>query len=445
MAREQIDVELTNAFLGRALLTVLRLARKQDSPRSPGMDAALGELQKALSRNDGLEGLEKAMERVKNEVIKAELGGGRDTAGPVVAGRDSLESNVDFVEEIRSVYLNILAGLEIELGAEPLKNVTPLRKKIESAQSIEEIREVRPELEDAVRKFAHQVFDERKRAAAFISEVARQLDELEKNLFSSVEYFQKNFRTNYDFQNRLSSEVNQIIVSVRDSQQIEKLKNMVLNRLSFIGEALKKKQNKDKEAMVIAGRDLGGVKKKFGDVQDEIKRIQDENQVLMQKLRFDWLTGALNRLAFDEQIALEMSRFSRYKRPFSLIIFDLDYFKDINDGYGHSIGDKCLQAVVENIKPLLRGNDFLARFGGDEFVVLLPETGKAAGREVAEKIRQAIETTDYTVRGKKVPLTISSGVAEAQEDDASVEMLINRADKALYQAKAIGRNQVFAL
>ena len=423
---------------------MLRLVRKADAPRSPELNEALSALQKALAQEDGLSGLEKAMDRVKNEIIRVELGGG-GTSGDVLTKANDIDSVNIPIEEMRMAYLNILANFEIELGTEPIKQVSILRKKIESAGSVEVFRAIRPELEDMVRKFAHQVFEERKKAAAFISEVARQLDDLEKNLFSSVEHFQRNFRTNYDFQNRLSSEVNQIMVSVRDSQQIEKLKNMVLSRLSFIGEALRKKQAKDKDVMLAAGRDLGGVKKKFGDVQEEIKRIQDENQVLMQKLRFDWLTGAYNRLAFEEQISLEMSRFSRYKRVFSLVIFDLDYFKDINDSYGHSIGDKCLQAVVENIKPLLRHNDFLARFGGDEFVVLLPETGKNAARDVAEKIRQAIEMTDYTVRGKKVPLTISSGVSEAQEGDDSVERLVNRADKALYQAKAVGRNQVFVI
>jgi diguanylate cyclase (GGDEF)-like protein len=194
--------------------------------------------------------------------------------------------------------------------------------------------------------------------------------------------------------------------------------------------------------MKEANRNLGGVKQKVGGLQDEIKRVQDENKELLHKLRFDCLTGAYNRMAFDEFLALEKNRFDRYRRPFSVIMFDIDHFKNINDSLGHLVGDKCLQECIRHIRPALRKNDILARFGGDEFVVLLPETNLDQAMETADKLRRTIEETEFYFRKKKLPLTISAGASEAAAEDPAAETVVNRADQALLEAKRMGKNTV---
>ena len=156
----------------------------------------------------------------------------------------------------------------------------------------------------------------------------------------------------------------------------------------------------------------------------------------------DALTGLRNRRAFDSELAAERARFERYGRPLSLMILDLDLFKNINDTHGHEAGDAALQAVAAIVEKEIRDVDIAARMGGEEFVVLLPETVLSHATEVAERLRAAIERTDFQWRGTRVPLRASLGVSACPTCVADPRALLRSADAALYQAKALGRNRV---
>jgi len=134
-----------------------------------------------------------------------------------------------------------------------------------------------------------------------------------------------------------------------------------------------------------------------------------------------------------------VARSSRQHTPFTLIIVDLDHFKMINDTHGHDAGDSILVETGVRMKGIIRGQDTLARWGGEEFMILLPDTGSAGGREVAEKVRARIADTSYYVAGKEIRVTASFGVAQYKGD---LEGAITAADQALYQAKHLGRNRV---
>ncbi len=155
----------------------------------------------------------------------------------------------------------------------------------------------------------------------------------------------------------------------------------------------------------------------------------------------DALTGLSNRRAFDVQLQAEWARWERSRRPFSLLLFDLDHFKRINDQNGHDAGDEVLRTVGRALAGLVRGRDFAARYGGEEFAVLLAETPAKAAAEIAERIRAHIETTIPVFAGKQLPVTISGGVATSTERMTAEEM-VRAADRLLYKAKAEGRNRV---
>jgi diguanylate cyclase (GGDEF)-like protein len=125
-----------------------------------------------------------------------------------------------------------------------------------------------------------------------------------------------------------------------------------------------------------------------------------------------------------------------------MILFDVDYFKNINDTYGHDIGDKCLSEIIKRVAPLLRESDFLARYGGEEFAVLLPETNLEGAANVAEKIRKTIEEISFVYKKEKITITVSLGVCEIKEGDSGYDSLFSRLDKAMYEAKDSGRNKV---
>ena len=156
----------------------------------------------------------------------------------------------------------------------------------------------------------------------------------------------------------------------------------------------------------------------------------------------DGLTALFNRRHFEELARAEWARFQRYGRPLSLLLLDIDNFKSINDRFGHDAGDLVLKAVAFICKTTKRQTDVAARIGGEEFVLLLPETDEAAAETTAERLRKAIQAHTRALPGGNLEVTVSIGVADASPAMSSFEAILKRADEALYEAKRTGRNRV---
>lgn len=156
----------------------------------------------------------------------------------------------------------------------------------------------------------------------------------------------------------------------------------------------------------------------------------------------DALTGALNRRAMETQAAREMARCRRYSFPLSVIVLDLDHFKNLNDTHGHNAGDAALCMVVRDLQSALRGTDILCRSGGEEFLILLPHTDHATALNLAERLRKRVAQIAVPVEGSKVGVTASLGVASWNGAAESWTTMVKRADSALYLAKNAGRNRV---
>ena len=159
---------------------------------------------------------------------------------------------------------------------------------------------------------------------------------------------------------------------------------------------------------------------------------------------YDTLTGVLRRHAFLQAATEEIRRALRYRRPLSVLVFDLDHFKQVNDRWGHGGGDVVLAAVARRVKLTLRPSDSAARTGGEEFAVLCPESGLEQARVLAERLRQAVANDPVRLGKDRVLVTVSVGVAEFQGEGDSLQAMMTAADEALYRAKAKGRNRVEA-
>jgi diguanylate cyclase (GGDEF)-like protein len=184
----------------------------------------------------------------------------------------------------------------------------------------------------------------------------------------------------------------------------------------------------------------GGRMLVYADVTDLVQQA-DRLKVLA---TIDGMTGLFNRRHFLSLAEIEWSRYQRHGRPMSLVLFDIDRFKSINDSFGHYAGDHVITQIADICQQQKRKSDIIARFGGEEFLILLPETELAAAQRVAERLRRKVEASAFSVAAKAINATISVGVAEANPSMNSIFELIKVADQALYAAKDSGRNRVCA-
>lgn len=162
---------------------------------------------------------------------------------------------------------------------------------------------------------------------------------------------------------------------------------------------------------------------------------------LIQNALFDQLTGVANRRHFFQVAEEEFERFSRYNRTFSLLMLDLDHFKEVNDKYGHPVGDKVLKELADTILRSKRDNDLFGRLGGEEFALLLPETNLSGATEIAVRLRRACHMLGVPGH-MEIRVTVSIGVTQVRSEDTGFDDVLSRVDETLYQAKNNGRDRV---
>lgn len=172
------------------------------------------------------------------------------------------------------------------------------------------------------------------------------------------------------------------------------------------------------------------------------RELEKANCTLQELSRTDHLTKLHNRGYWEERMQEEFLRAKRTRQPCSLILFDIDYFKDVNDEYGHQAGDEVIRVTAEQVRKKVRATDIAGRYGGEEFGIVLIDTDADSARYLAERLRKAIEALTVDYEGCDITFTISLGVAEVTEDIEHVHQWLEYADLALYHAKTSGRNCV---
>lgn len=212
----------------------------------------------------------------------------------------------------------------------------------------------------------------------------------------------------------------------------------------------------DLEVRLSATRndELGHLTKVFDQMADRLRRnhaeimsaheaMQEQNRMLETLSVTDSLTGLYNRNKLDSILTDQLARFKRTHRPFALLMLDIDHFKTLNDTYGHITGDKILTAVAQILLQSIRSIDYAARYGGDEFIIILVETYIDQAVKTAERIRSHVENLRYDADSSTISITVSIGIVECQPADSTTTAVFTRADNALYEAKRAGRNQAY--
>lgn len=383
--------------------------------------------------------LEKELDRLAQE-----LAGILNEALP----QDSQGENVSQVFEpdveltINEVLLQLLERIElpVDMGEE----VEGIQSQLEGSVSENEWPDLLERISRLIRSMREKSQEEKKSLETFLTQLTDQLQTLD-NFIRGVELdHHNNMQTGHEFRLKMDSHIEGMGRSIDEASELDQLKSAIRERLDTLGQHMGEfrmdEEQRDKNAQ-----------EKITELNQKIKGMEKDSEALRENVMkereqalLDPLTGIKNRLAYDERIEQDYSRWKRYQSPLSLMVIDIDFFKKINDNYGHIAGDKVLHTVAQHLQDNIRETDFLARYGGEEFVIIMPDTTSAQGLTVAEKLRQEVFDCGFHYRGESVSVSISCGVAEFSDGDSAVSAF-EKADGAMYQAKENGRNRCVAV
>ncbi|WP_322845418.1 diguanylate cyclase [Pseudomonas sp. B33.4] len=276
---------------------------------------------------------------------------------------------------------------------------------------------------------------------AYLQQLNERLEAFQSNLQAASEGHADNSSAARAMDTQIREQVDGLQTSVQEAADLDDLKQVLENHLEgLIGTMDQHQKQRDAREQEVAAR-LKGLSERVAHMEQEAQGFREHLEEQRQKALIDPLTGLPNRAAWSERLEHEIKQWQQHGNTLSLAMLDLDHFKRINDNYGHLAGDKVLKIIATVLRKRLRGSDFIARFGGEEFVLLLPATPPAVGTKLLETLRAAIEACPFHFKGERVTITISMGLATFRAGEHS-DLVLKRADQALYRAKNAGRNRV---
>lgn len=282
---------------------------------------------------------------------------------------------------------------------------------------------------------------ERQSAENFLLKLNDALSNVQQAVVSSLscsgEMKQKMQRLNQ----QIELQITHLSEASERATSLEQLKLLVSDKLAAITGSLREKEQLEQQERSNLLLTLSNMEQRLNELETDAsnfkKRISEQQFRSLQ----DALTEIPNRAALDERYQLEIKRWQRYKKPLCIALADVDHFKNINDNYGHSAGDKTLKAIAKALKHGLRETDFIARYGGEEFVILFPETALEDLEGPLNVLKDKIRKMPFKFKNTHVPISISFGATQLTPNDSS-RSAFDRADEALYEAKKAGRNKV---
>jgi len=284
-----------------------------------------------------------------------------------------------------------------------------------------------------------RVKKEKNEIEEFLKQLTGRLHELDTDIRETARIRELTHQHGKKMTEGMKSEMKTMEEGINNINNLDELKTSIQSRVillrNHVDSFILNEGEKDKEATVVIEQLKQQVKTMESEAEELKEQIEKERQ---QTLR-DVLTEIPNRLSYEERLNLELANFRRNKSPFVLVVWDIDFFKKVNDVYGHAAGDQVLKLVASILNKNIRETDFIARYGGEEFVSLLPVTDIKAAQMVTDKVRGLIATSNFHFRDEAVKITVSAGFAEVKENEDGENLFI-RADKALYKAKENGRN-----
>lgn len=278
--------------------------------------------------------------------------------------------------------------------------------------------------------------------ASYLKQLNERLASFLNTLGEAHEGYSESVESARSFNLELREQVSSLQASVQEAADLPSLKQSLELRLDGLLHTVTAHQRqRDGREEEVAQR-LRTLTEKVAEMEKEAQSFRDHLEEQRQKALIDPLTSLPNRAGWSERLELEIARWKRYGGDLLLAVLDIDHFKRINDEYGHLAGDKVLKIIAGELGKRLRKTDFIARFGGEEFVLLIPSTPMEGGQQLLHTLLQGVEQCPFHFRGERVTITLSAGLAAFSAEDDAGDKVFERADQALYRAKNGGRNRI---
>jgi diguanylate cyclase len=284
-----------------------------------------------------------------------------------------------------------------------------------------------------------KLLSEKREYETYLKSVSGQLTSLDESLMQASEAGKKAFANQSAIGQQVEDEMAGLRSHINKANSLEQLKSAVSTRLTFLSNHIENYRSSDQAHFDESQQQIQQLTDRIHQMEKQSEELQKDVEKHRELALKDALTGMWNRQALNEELEKEFARWQRYDTPFSLVVWDIDFFKKVNDKYGHAAGDKVLKTFANTFMKATRDTDFVARFGGEEFVGIFPETKLNDALTLANKIREKVANSKFHYQGEPVPITASAGIAAVHEDD-TIDSLLQRADKMLYTAKSKGRN-----
>jgi len=358
--------------------------------------------------------------------------------------KEDSSSSEEISEHDIPTHLVLMQLLErLSLPTELSKKATKIRHQIETGINESQIPKVINDIAEIVSSLGSQAVTEKQEYEEFLKTLTSRLAELDQHIRQTSDEDNKAFKERHVISKAVEEQVSGLRSHVEEADDLEHLKSTVSGRLDVLNQHFEKYRKSDHDRFEQSQLQIKALNQRLQSMEQEsteLRKSAEESRELALK---DALTGIWNRQALNEDLEKEFARWQRYQKPLSIVVWDIDFFKRVNDNYGHAAGDKVLKTIARIFMQATRDADFIARFGGEEFVGVFPETRLEDALSLANKIREKIETSKFHYENKPVPITASAGLATFRPND-TIDEVFKRADAALYRSKETGRNRCTA-
>ncbi len=358
-----------------------------------------------------------------------QVGGALQPATAAPSSRPSPESR--FLAMLDAVDRQILDPQALEAARSSLMQPVPHSRWPATVKQIADL------ISEAAARQSREV----RELKGFLHRLTSRLKEIDRSLAGTQDQFAQNLRRGEAMAESVNSDLGLLSSDVAQATDLPELRELVELRTEAIHSRLQGFIDNERERHVAQDEELETLRRRVNELESSAGELKSELADARQAASFDALTGLMNRGTYDTRIDELIEESRREGAALSLVVCDIDHFKKLNDTLGHQAGDKVLESVARVLTDSVRRSDLVTRYGGEEFVVVLPGSSGSHARQAAEKIRSAIEAANFRFQGEKVAVTTSCGCAELSKED-SAQSLFERADRLLYQAKASGRNRV---